>query len=264
MSEATDQAFQEVLKRSQFANAEQATSETALPLPSASPPDDRSQEWMERMRRELSEKPLVKEVTMPDGSTKTLYLKANGKYGPHGPNATKQNNPKFAEAARKNGEKRQINLTTDEEKAELAATLAKAIINPKTRTKAAIIANPHLQHITPTDRMRVAKLAGEEFNKLLSDRLAELTDLTVEEIKRNLIDGSFKTGELPFALNVIEQRRAQLDGRSSIANAQINVQVNNYGGASKEDIIAQLTNVTPQVPSAPQPEEVVEAEPEQP
>jgi len=49
-----------------------------------------------------------------------------------------------------------------------------------------------------------------------------------------------KPGEIPFALSVMVDKAAALDGRNALQNASVNIQVNNYGVSAKGHLLGEL------------------------
>jgi hypothetical protein len=98
-------------------------------------------------------------------------------------------------------------------------------------------AGPPTEHDRRTF-MRICGLTPEDFNARLSTRMGELADRVVGEISERLPD--FKTSELAYVLSVLEDKRGTLNGRVSLTGSQVNVQINNFGDKSKEQIIESL------------------------
>lgn len=190
--------------------------------------------------------PATIEVPLPDGRFKTLYLNKKKQYCSRKPKLREISAAELNQR-RKNGKKVHLHQPSVADTGVLIDNVAKALL--ETGRGIGFRDNPLLNPLSRRDRERLKKLtrmSAEEFNKKLSDRLADLTDLIVKDMGEKLRGKEFKASELAFALNIVEQRRALLDGRSSLANAQINIQVNNLGaGMSKEELIAQLTDVSP-------------------
>lgn len=110
--------------------------------------------------------------------------------------------------------------------------------------KVEIVADSRFGEITPDERKAIRKVAGmsvEAFNARMSQRLQELADKCADRIEQDLDSGAHKPGEMAFLYSVIEDKRARLDGRNAVQNAQINVQVNNFGDArTKQEMIDAL------------------------
>lgn len=53
-----------------------------------------------------------------------------------------------------------------------------------------------------------------------------------------------KPDALAYSIAVMADKAQALDGRSQLANASINVQINNFGGASKSSLLDQLEGRT--------------------
>jgi hypothetical protein len=110
-------------------------------------------------------------------------------------------------------------------------------------------------HLGPADAERVTRALGisiEKFNQMMSERLAILSDKIAGRIEEKIDADLFKTSELGFILSVTEDKRRALDSRAQLAGAQVNIQVNNYGEKSREEILRDLQ--MPTAGSAPEPD----------
>lgn len=87
---------------------------------------------------------------------------------------------------------------------------------------------------------RVLGVSMEQFNQKLGEKLAVLSDKIANRIEEKIDGDEFKPGELGFIFSVTEDKRRALDARSQLGNAQVNIQVNNYGDKSREEILADL------------------------
>jgi hypothetical protein len=87
---------------------------------------------------------------------------------------------------------------------------------------------------------------------MMSERLAILSDKIAGRIEEKIDADLFKTSELGFILSVTEDKRRALDSRAQLAGAQVNIQVNNYGEKSREEILRDLQ--MPTAGSAPEPD----------
>jgi hypothetical protein len=126
--------------------------------------------------------------------------------------------------------------------------------SPLPRTKKSI--HPLTKH----DEDRLSKLIGmnvEQFNQAFAAKLADLSDKIHARMVEKLDNDQFKPGELAFALSVSEDKRRALDARAQLGSAQVNIQVNNYGEKSREEIMADL--LLPTMPALPA-EETLRAE----
>lgn len=109
-------------------------------------------------------------------------------------------------------------------------------------------------HLGPADAQRVSRALGmsiEKFNQMMSERLAILSDKIAGRIEEKIDADLFKAGELGFILSITEDKRRALDSRAQLAGAQVNIQVNNYGEKSREEIMRDLrmpVNATPVEP----------------
>lgn len=106
--------------------------------------------------------------------------------------------------------------------------------------------------LTPRDRALLTQAIGmapEEFCDHVCGRLRTLIDKTMGRVEEKLDENAHKPADLSFLLAVLMDKHAKLEGRSQLANASINVQVNNYGagGASKEEMMRELGYDVPQL-----------------
>ena len=102
------------------------------------------------------------------------------------------------------------------------------------------------------DRLnRVLGVSIEEFNQRLAERLAKISDKIANRIEEKIDDNEFKAGELGFIFSVTEDKRRALDARAQLGSAQVNIQVNNYGDKSRDEIIADLLPQSSPSPSIP-------------
>ncbi len=86
-------------------------------------------------------------------------------------------------------------------------------------------------------KMDVDEWRAEFANKLRS-AAEDLLELTVSELRE--IDPNNRA----YALSVFCDKLVALDGRSSLASASVNIQVNNFGNASKSSLLDQLSGNT--------------------
>ena len=87
---------------------------------------------------------------------------------------------------------------------------------------------------------RVLNMTIEEFNQKLAHKLAQISDKIAGRIEEKIDNDEFKPGELGFIFSVTEDKRRALDARAQLGSAQVNIQVNNYGDKSRDEIIAAL------------------------
>jgi hypothetical protein len=80
----------------------------------------------------------------------------------------------------------------------------------------------------------------EQFNQQLAQKLAVISDKIAGRIEEKIDNNEFKPGELGFIFSVTEDKRRALDARAQLGSAQVNIQVNNYGDKSRDEIIAAL------------------------
>lgn len=104
------------------------------------------------------------------------------------------------------------------------------------------------------DRLtRSLGISMEEFNQRLGEKLALISDKIASRIEEKIDADEFKPGELGFIFSVSEDKRRALDARAQLGASQVNIQVNNYGDKTRDEIIAALT---PEAMSAPVPIEI--------
>lgn len=104
-------------------------------------------------------------------------------------------------------------------------------------------------------------MSMEQFNQRLSEKLAIISDKLASRIEEKVDQDAFKPGELGFIFSVAEDKRRALDARTQLGAAQVNIQVNNYGDRSRDEIIAAL--LPPTLPADPlNPVNIEEIKPE--
>ena len=102
--------------------------------------------------------------------------------------------------------------------------------------------HPSLKEVSPTDRAMLQRVVGmsvEEFNQRLMGKLDTLADKILDRMLDTVDDTPLPS--LGFNLSVAIDKRQRLAGMNATGNANVNIQVNNYGGMSKEEILAKLT-----------------------
>lgn len=123
----------------------------------------------------------------------------------------------------------------------LAEDLAESLLRNK---GAGLRRDPKLGHITERDARALTRITGltvEEFNARLVEKLNHIADLASDRIIEKLEANEFKANELGFIQSVAIDKRAMVDGRNQVNAASVNIQVNNYGSASKDDLLAMLS-----------------------
>lgn len=101
--------------------------------------------------------------------------------------------------------------------------------------------SPYLSDVSVDDRRLLQKIVGisvEEFNQRLNKKLELLTDKIVDRMLETVEDTPLNS--LGFNLSVAIDKRQRLMSASAAGSANVNIQVNNYGSMSKEDILAKL------------------------
>lgn len=102
--------------------------------------------------------------------------------------------------------------------------------------------HPQLKEVSKDDRavlQRVVGMSVEEFNSRLMSKLDNLADKILDRMLETVDDTPLNS--LGFNLSVAIDKRQRLQGLNATQAANVNIQVNNYGGMSKEEIIAKLT-----------------------
>lgn len=103
------------------------------------------------------------------------------------------------------------------------------------------------------DCERIERVLGvplDEFNQRLAHKLALISDKIAGRIEEKVDANEFKPGELGFIFSVTEDKRRALDARAQVGAAQVNIQVNNYGDKSRDEIIAALMPAPMDQPAA--------------
>lgn len=102
--------------------------------------------------------------------------------------------------------------------------------------------NPLLKEVSREDRevlQRVVGMSVEEFNQRLMGKLDTLADRILDRMLDTVEDTPLNS--LGFNLSVAIDKRQRLAGLNATGNANVNIQVNNYGSMSKEEILAKLS-----------------------
>ena len=101
--------------------------------------------------------------------------------------------------------------------------------------------SPYMDGVSMDDRrlfQRIVGLSVEEFNQRLNKKLEMLTDRIVDRMLETVEETPLNS--LGFNLSVAIDKRQRLMSASAAGSANVNIQVNNYGQMSKEDILAKL------------------------
>lgn len=102
--------------------------------------------------------------------------------------------------------------------------------------------SPHLGPVTEDDRRLLQRIVGltvEEFNQRIIAKLDTLADKIIDRMTETVDKTPLQS--LGFNLAVAIDKRQRLAGQAASGNANVNIQVNNYGQLSKEEIIARLS-----------------------
>ncbi len=96
---------------------------------------------------------------------------------------------------------------------------------------------------------RAIKMDVDEWRAEFADKLRsaanDLLELTVSELRE------IEPNNRAYALSVFCDKLIALDGRSSLASASVNIQVNNFGNASKASLLDQLGGTAISLPAQP-------------
>ncbi len=104
--------------------------------------------------------------------------------------------------------------------------------------------HPRLGQVSDEDKRVLARATSvtvEEFNATLSEKLRSIANKAASRIQEKLDSDSFKPSELGFILAIAEDKRTRLDGTHSLSASSVNIQVNNFGPASKNSLLDQLS-----------------------
>lgn len=89
----------------------------------------------------------------------------------------------------------------------------------------------------------------KEFAAKLRTAAEELLELTMEEVEK------IPPAARAYTLAVLVDKAQQLENKSTMAGTAVNVQINNFGSVSKEDLIRKLRGEIDELPVAAQPVE---------
>ena len=106
--------------------------------------------------------------------------------------------------------------------------------------------HPKLGYVTEEDKRLFQRIVGitvEEFNQRLIGKLDNLADKIVDRMLDTVEDTPLNS--LGFNLAVAIDKRQRLAGLNATQGANVNIQVNNYGSLSKEEIVARLSGKAP-------------------
>lgn len=126
---------------------------------------------------------------------------------------------------------------------------------------------PHLSigPLSVDDKAMLARVAGisaDEYFARLNVKLRSIADKTAERIAEHLEANTFKPSDLTWLMATTVDKMKILDGKLQLANASVNVQINNFGPRTREEVIAALTGQLPDVPATPQPQSVPASSPD--
>jgi hypothetical protein len=89
----------------------------------------------------------------------------------------------------------------------------------------------------------------KEFAAKLRTAAEDLLELTMEEVEK------IPPAARAYTLAVLVDKAQQLENKSTMAGTAVNVQINNFGSVSKEDLIRKLRGEIDELPVAAQPVE---------
>ncbi len=103
---------------------------------------------------------------------------------------------------------------------------------------------------------RALRMDVDEFRAQFASQLRSTAAGLLDQLQARM--NELKPGEIPFALSVMVDKAASLDGRNALQNASINVVVNNFGSSPKTALLSELdglnhakrVNQEPQLASA--------------
>jgi hypothetical protein len=89
---------------------------------------------------------------------------------------------------------------------------------------------------------RVIGITADELNQRLSEKMGQISEKILARVEEKLEADAVKANELFFGLAVIEDKRARLDGRSTLNAATVNVQVNNFdsSAATRTEVLQRI------------------------
>lgn len=96
---------------------------------------------------------------------------------------------------------------------------------------------------------RALRMDVDEFRAQFAAQLRSTAALLADQLQARA--NELKPGEIPFALSVMVDKASVLDGRAALQNASVNIQVNNYGSAPKEALLADLDGLSHTKPAPP-------------
>lgn len=94
---------------------------------------------------------------------------------------------------------------------------------------------------------RTLRMPIEEFRAELGQQLRETTAELLAITRRDL--ELIKPDSRAYTLAVLIDKAQALEGRNQVNNASVNIQVNNYGSATKDSLLASLQGRTQTTPS---------------
>ena len=78
----------------------------------------------------------------------------------------------------------------------------------------------------------------DEWRREFASKLRSASDEMLDELRRSIPE--LPNASKAFALAVLVDKLSAVEGKNSLNGAAVNVQINNYGSASKEDLIRKL------------------------
>jgi hypothetical protein len=124
----------------------------------------------------------------------------------------------------------------------LIPDVVKAVLGSKTMTQAVEPLGPDgRRYLSQALKMDVDQWRTEFAGKLRAAS-EDLLDLTMKEMEQ------IPPAARAYTLAVLVDKAQALEGKAALSNASVNVQINNFGGVSKEDLIKKLHGQIDELP----------------
>lgn len=107
------------------------------------------------------------------------------------------------------------------------------------------------REISEAERQSLSRAIGmdvEEWRQQFGQELRKAGSLLIADLIAR--KDELKAGEIAYSLAVVTDKAQALDGRSQLASASVNVQINHFGGATKSALLDQLDGRIAQVVEA--------------
>lgn len=86
----------------------------------------------------------------------------------------------------------------------------------------------------------------DQWRAEFSSKLRSASEEMLEALRQDI--GNMPAASRAFALSVLVDKAQLLEGKVAMSNASVNVQINNYGNVSKEDLIKKLHGQIDELP----------------